>query len=48
MPKDTSTPQRNALSWFEIPSLNLDTSQAFYEAVLGCTMHHALRDDGAS
>jgi uncharacterized protein len=38
MPKDTSTPQRNALSWFEIPSLNLDKSQAFYEAVLGCTM----------
>jgi uncharacterized protein len=38
MSKDTKLVQRNALSWFEIPSLNLDKSQAFYEAVLGCTM----------
>ncbi|MDO8769124.1 MAG: VOC family protein [Burkholderiaceae bacterium] len=29
---------QNAISWFEIPSLNLDKSQAFYEAVLGCKM----------
>lgn len=38
MAQDTRTPQRNALSWFEIPSLNLDKSPAFYEAVLRCTM----------
>ncbi len=38
MSKNAIHTQRNALSWFEIPSLNLDTSQAFYEAVLGCTM----------
>jgi uncharacterized protein len=38
MSKDTKPVQRNALSWFEIPSLNLDTSQAFYEAVVGCTV----------
>ncbi len=38
MSKATNPPQRNALSWFEIPSLNLDKSQAFYEAVLDCTM----------
>lgn len=29
---------RNAISWFEIPSTQLDQAQAFYEAVLGCNM----------
>jgi uncharacterized protein len=29
---------KNAISWFEIPSQNLDKSQVFYESVLGCTM----------
>jgi uncharacterized protein len=38
MSTDTKPTQRNALSWFEIPSLNLDKSQAFYEAVLACKM----------
>ena len=28
----------NAITWFEIPSARLDQAQAFYEAVLGCTM----------
>lgn len=28
----------NAITWFEIPSTRLDQAQAFYEAVLGCTM----------
>ena len=29
---------KNAVSWFEIPSTQLDKAQAFYEAVLGCKM----------
>lgn len=29
---------QNAISWFEIPALNLDKSQSFYETVLGCSM----------
>ena len=29
---------KNAISWFEIPSTQLDRAQAFYEAVLGCQM----------
>jgi uncharacterized protein len=29
---------KNAISWFEIPSLDLDKSQAFYEAALNCKM----------
>ena len=29
---------KNAISWFEIPTRNLDTAQAFYESVLGCAM----------
>jgi uncharacterized protein len=29
---------KNAISWFEIPSRDLDKSQAFYEAVLNCSM----------
>ena len=29
---------KNAISWFEIPSTELDKAQAFYEAVLGCKM----------
>ncbi len=31
-----TTPLKNAISWFEIPTLNLAKSQAFYETVLGC------------
>jgi hypothetical protein len=29
---------KNAISWFEIPSTQLDQAQAFYEAVLTCKM----------
>lgn len=29
---------KNAVSWFEIPSTQLDKAQAFYEAVLNCKM----------
>ena len=29
---------KNAISWFEIPVTQLAKSQAFYEAVLACTM----------
>lgn len=29
---------KNAISWFEIPSTQLDQAQAFYEAVLDCSM----------
>ncbi|HEY3049791.1 MAG TPA: VOC family protein [Polaromonas sp.] len=29
---------KNAVSWFEIPSTQLNQAQAFYEAVLGCKM----------
>lgn len=29
---------KNAISWFEIPSTQLDQAQAFYEAVLNCSM----------
>lgn len=29
---------KNAISWFEIPSTELDKAQAFYEAVLDCKM----------
>ena len=29
---------KNAVTWFEIPTTRLDQSQAFYEAVLGCSM----------
>jgi predicted enzyme related to lactoylglutathione lyase len=29
---------KNAISWFEIPSTQLDKAQAFYEAVLECKM----------
>lgn len=30
---------KNAISWFEIPTLNLDAAQSFYEAVLQRPMH---------
>ena len=33
---------KNAISWFEIPTLNLDAAQAFYEAVL---QHPMRRED---
>ena len=29
---------KNAISWFEIPSTQLDRAQVFYEAVLNCKM----------
>jgi uncharacterized protein len=29
---------KNAITWFEIPSLNLDQAQSFYEAVLNCKL----------
>jgi predicted enzyme related to lactoylglutathione lyase len=29
---------KNAISWFEIPTTQLDAAQAFYEAVLGRSM----------
>ena len=29
---------KNAISWFEIPSIQLDKAQAFYEAVLECKL----------
>lgn len=29
---------KNAISWFEIPTTQLDLAQAFYESVLGSTM----------
>ena len=29
---------KNAISWFEIPSTQLDQTQAFYEAMLDCKM----------
>ena len=29
---------KNAISWFEIPSTQLDQAQAFYETVLACKM----------
>ena len=29
---------KNSISWFEIPSTQLDRAQAFYEAVLNCKM----------
>ena len=29
---------KNAISWFEIPSTQLDRAQAFYETVLQCKM----------
>jgi uncharacterized protein len=29
---------KDAISWFEIPSTNLDKSQAFYETILSCKM----------
>jgi uncharacterized protein len=29
---------KNAVSWFEIPTTQLDAAQAFYEAVLGQTL----------
>lgn len=31
-------PNQNALSWFEIPTRNLEAAQTFYETVLQCSM----------
>jgi hypothetical protein len=30
---------KNAITWFEIPSTQLDRAQAFYEAVLNCKLN---------
>lgn len=30
--------QKNAISWFEIPTLNLAKAQHFYEAILQCNL----------
>jgi uncharacterized protein len=38
MTNATATPLKNAITWFEIPTLNLAKSQAFYENVLACKM----------
>ncbi len=32
------TPQKNAISWFEIPANDLQRVQNFYESILGITM----------
>lgn len=29
---------KNAINWFEIPSIQLDQAQAFYETILSCSM----------
>lgn len=29
---------KNAISWFEIPTVQLDQAQTFYETVLGCAL----------
>ena len=29
---------KNAISWFEIPTRNLDAAQTFYETLLDCAM----------
>jgi uncharacterized protein len=34
----SSTAQRHALNWFEIPVLDIERAQRFYEAVLGSPM----------
>lgn len=34
----SSTSPASAISWFEIPATRLDEAQAFYAAVLGCTL----------
>ena len=31
----STTPQRDAIAWFEIPVLDMDRAQVFYEAMLG-------------
>jgi uncharacterized protein len=38
---------KNAISWFEIPSTQLDQAQAFYETVLGCKMRREGPSGGA-
>ena len=30
--------QKNAISWFEIPAIDIDRAQKFYETILGITM----------
>ena len=38
MTNAAQTPSHNAITWFEIGVSNLAPAQAFYEAVLGCTL----------
>ena len=38
MTNATTTALKSAISWFEIPTLNLAKSQVFYEAVLNCKL----------
>ena len=38
MTNATAIPLKNAVTWFEIPTLNLAKSQAFYETVLNCKL----------
>ncbi len=38
MTSTASTALKNAITWFEIPTLDLVKSQAFYETVLACKM----------
>ena len=33
----SATPPADAVCWFEIPVLDLDRAERFYQAVLGCT-----------
>jgi uncharacterized protein len=37
-----SAPVKNAITWFEIPTRDLVKAQAFYETVLGCTLHREM------
>ena len=38
MTNATATAIKNAITWFEIPTLDLAKSRAFYETVLGCIL----------
>ncbi len=35
----TAPTLKNAITWFEIPTLNLAKSQTFYETILNCKLH---------
>ena len=38
---------RNALNWFEIPAINLDRAQKFYETILGTTIRRETMGSGS-